>query len=61
MDTEIIWCKGCGIEISWSAIIKNGNVYCCEDCSNGEPCSCSYSVELDTDLYKPQYINQGLY
>lgn len=51
-EKNIIWCSGCGIEITWGAFIKQGRAYCCEDCSNGNPCMCAETVELDTDIRK---------
>ncbi|PWB51596.1 MAG: hypothetical protein C3F13_14270 [Anaerolineales bacterium] len=49
-DGKIIWCAGCGIEISWGATIKEGRAYCCEDCSQGIPCLCAESQELDLEM-----------
>ena len=58
MDKKIVWCSGCGIEITWSAITFKGNYFCCDDCSQGIPCACADSVELDTNLYKSQSLTR---
>jgi hypothetical protein len=49
-EEKIIWCAGCGIEISWAATIKKGSPYCCEDCFEGKSCLCADSQELDLDI-----------
>lgn len=46
---ETIWCDGCGVEITWGAIIKDDRTYCCLDCFHGLPCECGYRMELDDD------------
>lgn len=55
-DEKIIWCAGCGIEFPWGATIIDGRTYCCKDCSEGEPCSCGESLELDNDLVKDKGV-----
>jgi hypothetical protein len=57
MEAKIVHCSGCGIEITWSATINNGRLFCCDDCSQGIPCACADSVELDTDLSNPQNLS----
>ncbi len=52
---KITWCVGCGIEITWGAYIKNGKYYCCEDCSEGKPCQCDVTTELDLDIRTSQF------
>jgi hypothetical protein len=49
-DKRIIWCAGCGIEFTWGAVVSKGRIYCCKDCSEGKPCTCTESLELDTDI-----------
>ena len=33
-------CDACGMEFDWEGVIANNYEYCCEACSNGEPCTC---------------------
>ena len=44
-----IWCDGCGEEITWVPLIKNGCHYCCQDCLDGLPCQCYRWSALDLD------------
>ena len=46
---NVIWCAGCGVEITWGAYISKGYLYCCKDCSEGRPCQCGERMELDDE------------
>ncbi len=42
-----IWCDGCGEEITWAPLMKEGCHYCCQDCIDGLPCNCYRWSEMD--------------
>ncbi len=44
-----IWCDGCGEEVHWVPLMKDGCHYCCQDCLEGFPCECYRWSELDLD------------
>lgn len=50
---DSIWCKSCGVEITWGAYIVNGQHYCCKDCFEGLPCQCAERMELDEEYRAP--------
>ena len=35
-------CANCEIEIRWPPVVTHGEVYCCEGCAEGGPCTCDY-------------------
>jgi hypothetical protein len=41
------FCDGCGIEITCAPVVKNGLIYCCQDCADGLPCQCEALLEED--------------
>jgi hypothetical protein len=51
--TRTIHCDGCGVEITWAALVKRSRrgsaffYYCCDDCWKGRECSCGERMELD--------------
>jgi hypothetical protein len=49
-NDEIIWCDGCGAEITLSPVLEDGRKYCCHDCSQGIPCDCGDHMEFDEEL-----------
>ncbi len=44
-----IWCDGCGEEITWTPLIKEGCHYCCQKCFEGLPCKCYRWSELNLE------------
>jgi hypothetical protein len=46
---EVVYCKNCGVEITWAPVVKAGRHYCCQDCYDGRPCDCGYQMELDDE------------
>ena len=42
-----IWCDGCGEEITWVPLMKEGCHYCCQDCLDDLPCKCYRWSEMD--------------
>ncbi len=46
---NLVFCDGCGVEITWSPVIKGHKVYCCRDCSDGLACNCGERMELEDD------------
>jgi hypothetical protein len=51
LHSDLVWCTGCGLEISWGPFYKDKLPYCCEDCAHGLPCHCAEHLELDEDEY----------
>lgn len=55
----VVWCDGCGVEITWAPLVKPGtgpldkHDYCCEDCFRGLRCRCSERAEMDDDRRSP--------
>jgi hypothetical protein len=50
----VVWCDGCGVEISWAPLVKSDSDmrrgdYCCEDCYAGIPCRCGERMELEDE------------
>jgi hypothetical protein len=54
-----IWCKGCGIEITWGAYVVEGCTYCCKDCFDGIPCHCGDRMEFEDDRRTSQVTTQA--
>jgi len=47
---EVIWCDGCGAEITWAPVpAPDQRDYCCPDCRDGRPCDCGERMELDDE------------
>lgn len=46
---SVVYCDGCGIEITWSPVVEDGRRYCCKDCRDGLPCRCGERLELDEE------------
>ena len=56
---DVVWCQGCGVEITWSPYILDHRIYCCEYCARGLECHCSERMELDDD-YQSRLTEQFL-
>ncbi len=46
---DIVFCDGCGVEITWSPVLKGHEKYCCIDGRDGRECNCAERMELDED------------
>ncbi len=46
---DTLWCDGCGIEILWEPEEKSRLFFCCQECLEGNSCSCSI-IEDDLEL-----------
>ncbi len=46
---SVIYCDGCGVEITVAPVVQDGKVYCCKDCADGYECDCAAPVELDDE------------
>ncbi|UCD99046.1 MAG: hypothetical protein JSV42_19260 [Chloroflexota bacterium] len=46
---KVVWCDGCGAEITWGPVLVAKRPYCCRDCSQGYPCKCGERMELDDE------------
>jgi len=62
---EVLWCDGCGIEITWvpyrisharESLIQD---YCCEDCFIGLSCNCGERMEMDDERRETPGITTG--
>ena len=47
---EMIWCDGCGVEITWGPVVIDKRSYCCQDCAQGYTCACGERMEMDEDM-----------
>lgn len=45
--TNTVVCDGCGVEITWAAVVLDDKTYCCQDCAQGRACECDYPPEED--------------
>jgi hypothetical protein len=54
MTEDLPICAECGMPFDWPEVESEGNSYCCEACSLGEPCTCPQhehaSLESDVPL-----------
>lgn len=46
---DVIWCDGCGVEITWAPQVKGKRKYCCPDCLAERPCHCAERMELEDE------------
>lgn len=51
--TNTVVCDGCGVEISWAAVVLTGKTYCCRDCAEGRVCQCDYPPEETRSAQQP--------
>lgn len=51
--TNTIICDGCGVEISWAAVVFDQKTYCCPDCTAGRACECDYPPEEARTAHQP--------
>lgn len=42
-----VFCDGCGVEITWSPVIKVMHDYCCRYCYEGLSCKCGERQEQE--------------
>lgn len=45
----VIFCDGCGVEITWGPLVEGSCDYCCLDCLQGLPCRCGERMEIEND------------
>lgn len=48
-DRAVVWCDGCGVEISWAPVVDQQFIYCCSDCHADLPCRCGERMELEDE------------
>lgn len=57
---SMVWCDGCGVEITWAALVQVGKHhhhvlhYCCQDCLEGRECECGKRLEDEEDMRRPE-------
>lgn len=54
--TSTIVCDGCGVEITWAAVVLDGKTYCCPDCAAGRACECDYPPEETRSTQQPAIV-----
>lgn len=54
--TNTVVCDGCGVEITWAAVVLNGKTYCCQDCAEGRACECDYPPEEVRSAQQPSAV-----
>ena len=59
-ETETIFCKNCGVEITGVPVIENGWAYCCLDCFHHLQCECAALFDLEEDRSSEQGSLVGL-
>jgi len=42
---DVLYCVGCGAEISLAPFMQDDLSYCCSDCANGLGCNCGVTFE----------------
>ena len=47
LNDEMVWCDGCGVEITWSPVVIGKRIHCCRDCAQNFPCRCGERLESD--------------
>jgi hypothetical protein len=57
METRI--CPECEMEFDWPGVQVDGEVYCCEACSRGEPCECEQHQQQMLDTAEPMPTPAG--
>ncbi len=45
--TKMVICDGCGVEITWTPVVRKTRVYCCQECARGMPCECGDTDDVD--------------
>ena len=46
---DTLWCDGCGVEVTWGALVQGKRIYCCQDCLEGLGCDCANRIEFDEE------------
>jgi hypothetical protein len=52
-----VYCDGCGVEITWSPVIKGVHDYCCQDCSEGLRCKCGERLEQEDNRRETRAVS----
>jgi hypothetical protein len=42
-----VYCERCGAEIVGAPVVRDGVLYCCDDCADGGECNCALLLEDD--------------
>lgn len=45
--TGLIVCDGCGVEITWTPVVRQKRIYCCRACAQGLSCECDSQQDLE--------------
>lgn len=45
--TTTVVCDGCGVEITWTPVLKGQKSFCCQQCAQGLPCECDFPPDED--------------
>ncbi len=49
LNDEIVWCDGCGVEITWGPLLVGNRTHCCQDCAQGILCDCGERMEMNDE------------
>jgi hypothetical protein len=55
----IVWCDGCGVEITWAPVVVGNAHYCCQDCRDGLECDCLSPLELEDERQPEEALPSG--
>lgn len=53
-----VYCDGCGVEITWSPVIRGVHDYCCLDCYEGLSCKCGERLEQEDNRRETKASSQ---
>jgi hypothetical protein len=48
-EVDIIWCDGCGTEITWVPFVIETQDFCCQNCAYGLSCQCGDTMDWDDE------------
>jgi|APLow6443716910_1056828.scaffolds.fasta_scaffold873528_2 hypothetical protein len=46
-EEGVLFCDGCGAEITGAPVLRGDKFHCCEDCAEGRECECALIFEED--------------
>jgi hypothetical protein len=42
-----LYCDRCGAEVVGAPVVREGSLYCCADCAEGQECDCGLILDDD--------------
>ncbi|HRX02067.1 MAG: hypothetical protein KDI07_11305 [Anaerolineae bacterium] len=43
--TNTVICDGCGVEVTWTPVLRGEKTFCCQQCAQGLACECDFPSE----------------